>query len=78
MELVPEALESARTELTWKYFTPAPAKAVRAWLVAKSSLPLTASVLVALSLPAATFVIVRSEPTAPTLTVLAGVVPAKV
>lgn len=42
----------------------------------KSSDPFTASVLVAVICPAATFVTVRSEPTAPTLTVLAGAAPA--
>ncbi|CAE6935872.1 hypothetical protein R70211_05388 [Paraburkholderia domus] len=47
-----------------------------AWLVAYSSEPLTASVLVALIRPAATFVIWRSAPDAPTLTTLAGDVPA--
>jgi hypothetical protein len=43
---------------------------------AKSSDPFTASVLVAVICPAATFVMVLSAPTAPTLTVLPGVVPA--
>ena len=48
------------------------------WLVAKSWLPFTASVLFELRRPAATLVIVRSAPGAPTLTVLAGLTPAKV
>jgi hypothetical protein len=39
--------------------------------------PLIASVLVAETRPAARFVRVRSEPAAPMLTVLDGVVPAK-
>nr|WP_275924783.1 hypothetical protein [Burkholderia sola] len=47
-----------------------------AWSVAKSCEPLTASVLVALTRPAATFVICRSAPGAPTLTTLVGVAPA--
>ena len=47
------------------------------WFVENNCEPLTASVLVALRLPAATFVIVRSLPTLPTLTVLLGFVPAK-
>jgi hypothetical protein len=46
-------------------------------LVALSCEPLIASVLVALIRPAATLVIWRSAPDAPTLTTLAGVVPAK-
>ncbi|ESX03763.1 Tash protein PEST motif family [Mesorhizobium sp. LSJC268A00] len=50
---------------------------VTCWLVAKSCEPLIASVDELLSRPAATLVMVRSAPTAPTLTVLAGVVPAK-
>uniref|UniRef100_UPI00336559C2 hypothetical protein n=1 Tax=Variovorax fucosicus TaxID=3053517 RepID=UPI00336559C2 len=49
-----------------------------ALLVAKSCEPLTASVLVPLSWPAATLVMVRSAPAEPTLTVLAGAAPAKV
>ena len=48
-----------------------------AWFVAYNSLPLIASVLLAEIRPAATLVIVRSAPTEPTLTVLPGVVPAK-
>ncbi|WP_247873576.1 hypothetical protein [Burkholderia sp. LS-044] len=47
-----------------------------AWLVALSCEPLIASVLVASTRPAATFVICRSAPGAPTLTTLDGVVPA--
>ncbi|KWA71688.1 hypothetical protein WL30_14120 [Burkholderia ubonensis] len=47
-----------------------------AWLVANSCEPLTASVLVALTCPAATFVICRSAPTLPTLTTLVGLAPA--
>ena len=47
-------------------------------LVAKSCEPLTASVEVAVSWPAATFWICRSLPTVPTLTAPAGVAPAKV
>ena len=47
-------------------------------LVAKSWLPLTASVEVAVSWPAATFWICRSAPAVPTLTAPAGVAPAKV
>ena len=50
----------------------------KALLVAKSWLPLIASVEVAESRPAATLVIVRSAPATPTLTVDAGVPPAKV
>nr|WP_265334711.1 hypothetical protein [Burkholderia sp. BE17] len=49
---------------------------VTAWFVASSCEPLIASVLVALTRPAATFVICRSAPGAPTLTTLVGVVPA--
>nr|WP_275924786.1 hypothetical protein [Burkholderia sola] len=49
---------------------------VTAWLVALSCEPLIASVLVALTRPAATFEICRSAPGAPTLTTLVGVVPA--
>ncbi len=48
-----------------------------AWLVANSCEPLIASVLPPLMRPAATLVTVRSAFTAPTLTVLVGVVPAK-
>ncbi|ESX03764.1 Tash protein PEST motif family [Mesorhizobium sp. LSJC268A00] len=50
---------------------------VTCWLVANSCEPLMASVDELLSRPAATLVIVRSAPSAPTLTVLVGVVPAK-
>ncbi|KVD84116.1 hypothetical protein WI88_16450 [Burkholderia ubonensis] len=46
-------------------------------LVANSCEPLTASVLVALTRPAATFVTWRSAPALPTLTTDVGVVPAK-
>ena len=49
-----------------------------AWLVAYSCDPFTASVLVADTRPAATFVIWRSDPGAPTLTTLVGVAPANV
>nr|WP_321804242.1 hypothetical protein [Burkholderia sp. BCC1988] len=45
-------------------------------LVANICEPLTASVLVALIRPAATLVIWRSAPAEPTLTTLAGLVPA--
>ncbi len=45
-------------------------------LVAFNCEPLTASVLVALTRPAATLVIWRSAPGAPTLTTLVGVAPA--
>ena len=48
-----------------------------AWFVALSWLPLIASVLVAEMRPAATLVIWRSAPGAPTLTTLVGVLPAK-
>ncbi len=48
------------------------------WLVAYSCEPFTASVDVLLRRPAATLVMVRSAPTAPTLTVEVGVAPAKV
>ncbi len=48
-----------------------------AWLVALSWLPLIASVLVADTRPAATLVIWRSAPGAPTLTTLVGELPAK-
>ena len=48
-----------------------------AWLVAKSWQPFTASVEVPERRPAATLVMVRSAPGAPTLTVLVGAVPAK-
>ncbi len=51
--------------------------ASRALLVAKSWLPLMASVESSAIRPAATLVMVRSAPAAPTLTVLAGVPPAK-
>ncbi len=44
--------------------------------VANSCEPLIASVLVAVTRPAATFVIWRSVPGAPTLTTLVGLVPA--
>ena len=44
--------------------------------VAYSCEPLIASVLVAVTWPAATFVIWRSSPGAPTLTTLAGAAPA--
>ena len=47
------------------------------WLVALSWLPFTASVLEAVSWPAATLVIVRSTPFWPTLIVANGVAPAK-
>jgi hypothetical protein len=47
------------------------------WLVANSCEPLIASVEPMAIRPAATLVIVRSAPTAPTLTVLVGVAPAK-
>jgi hypothetical protein len=49
-----------------------------AWLVAYSCEPLTASVLVALTCPAATFVSCRSPPAVPTLTTPTGAVPAYV
>ena len=49
-----------------------------AWLVPKSWLPFTASVLTALSWPAARFVSVRGDVAEPILTVLAGFVPANV
>jgi hypothetical protein len=45
-------------------------------LVANNCEPLIASVLVAVTRPAATFVTCRSDPTAPTLTTLPGFVPA--
>ncbi|KWH30898.1 hypothetical protein WL99_14140 [Burkholderia cepacia] len=51
-------------------------KLLSAWFVALSWLPLIASVLVAEILPAATFVIWRSAPGAPTLTTLVGFAPA--
>ena len=54
------------------------ATVVTAELVANSCEPLMASVLEPLIRPAATLVTVRSAPTAPTLTVLPGVVPANV
>jgi hypothetical protein len=47
-----------------------------AWSAAKSCEPLIASVLLALTRPAATFVKVRSAPGAPMLTVLVGDPPA--
>ncbi len=53
-------------------------KLLTAWFVALSWLPLTASVLVGEMRPAATLVIWRSAPGAPTLTTLFGVPPAKV
>ena len=61
---VDNELTELPTELTWL-------------ATAYNSLPLTASVLVAVIRPAATFVICRSAPTAPTLTTLLGVAPAK-
>ncbi|WDD91001.1 hypothetical protein Bsp3421_000890 [Burkholderia sp. FERM BP-3421] len=51
-------------------------KLLIAVFVANNCEPLIASVLVAVTRPAATFVICRSAPGAPTLTTLAGVVPA--
>ncbi|MHC2431010.1 hypothetical protein ACVIST_007755 [Bradyrhizobium elkanii] len=48
-----------------------------AWLVAQSCEPLIASVEELLIRPAATLVMVRSAPSAPTLTVEVAVVPAK-
>ncbi|MNJ45092.1 hypothetical protein D3C77_401730 [compost metagenome] len=48
-----------------------------ALLVANSCEPLMASVLLPLTRPAATLVMVRSLPAEPTLTVLPGAVPAK-
>ncbi len=53
-------------------------KLLSAWFVAFNWLPLTASVLVAETCPAATLVTWRSAPGAPTLTTLVGDVPAKV
>ncbi len=49
-----------------------------AWIVVYSCEPLTASVLLAVTRPAATLVIWRSAPGAPTLTTLTGVAPANV
>ncbi|WP_247873579.1 hypothetical protein [Burkholderia sp. LS-044] len=49
-----------------------------AWFAAKSCEPLIASVLVAVTRPAATFVIWRSAPALPTLTTLVGAPPANV
>ncbi|POM14704.1 hypothetical protein CSX04_07517 [Burkholderia cepacia] len=48
-----------------------------AWFVASSCDPLIASVLAELMRPAATLVIWRSVPAAPTLTTLVGLVPLK-
>nr|WP_051374441.1 hypothetical protein [Paraburkholderia sprentiae] len=48
-----------------------------AWFVASSCEPFTASVELAFSRPAATFVICRSAPLSPTLTTLFGAAPAK-
>ena len=91
-ESVPSACESGKVELAWKYLMPAPVLmspivllrlviwvvfAVTCWFVANSCEPLTASVELPSSRPAATLVMVRSAPGAPTLTVEAGVVPAK-
>src|SRR5580698_9862495 len=62
---VPVALLSGCVEFAWKYLMPAPllmfctefVTESMAWLVAFSCAPLTASVLVALTAPAATLVI---------------------
>ena len=85
IESVPTAEESASVELAWKYLMPPPLLMLltvvpmvsTAWLVAKSCEPLIASVEDPLIRPAATFVMVRSAPGAPTLTVEVAVVPAK-
>ena len=81
---VPVAVESASTELVWKYFAPVllilPMFVVLASTcvaTANSSEPLMASVEVALMAPAATLVSVRSLVEAPMLTVAVGAVPAK-
>ena len=82
---VPVAWLSARVEVAWKYLMPPPLLMLSTLvftvstevLVAKSWLPFTASVEVAAIRPAATLVMVRSAPGAPTLTVLVGAVPAK-
>ncbi len=76
--LAPLAVGAAAPAVLLETSSPAvPAvRLVMAWSAAKSCEPLTASVLLALTRPAATLVRVRSAPGAPILTVLVGLAPA--